>query len=206
MLYLRDFKGTERYKKTSYFVFTDFKENVIGQDEKFLSEITPVLCWKDEKDGGAFIKLAIYDEMPKDYKLFKDAPKAPYGYEWIYNGKPRTNGRSVGLLKIEVLKIPKYKYLEECLDFKSLEEYLPDKSLSHMEYILEAYKKQKLDLVIPRNEKNELVWDGDWDVTILDKNYERIGYETLILKWYEGFEDTGYVIDCFMEDYYNEEQ
>lgn len=102
MLYLRDFKGTERYKKTSYFVFTDFKGNVIGQDEKFLSEITPVLCWKDEKDGGAFIKLAIYDEMPKDYKLFKDAPKAPYGYEWIYNGKSISEGRCMGLLRIKM--------------------------------------------------------------------------------------------------------
>ena len=102
MLYLRDFKGTERYKKTSYFIFTDSKGNVIVQDEKFLSEITPVLCWKDEKDGGSFIKLAIYDEMPKGYKLFKDAPKAPYGYEWICEKSSTETDKRIGLLKLKM--------------------------------------------------------------------------------------------------------
>ena len=101
MLYLRDFKGTERYKKAGYFVFTDFDNNIIGQEDRFLSEIAPVLLWEDSKDGGAFIKLAIYDEMPKGYKLFKSAPKAPHKYEWIYNGKPLDDGRCVGLLKLK---------------------------------------------------------------------------------------------------------
>ena len=101
MLYLRDFKGTERYKKVTYFIFTDAEENIIGHNDKFLSEIAPVLCWKDEKDGSAVIKLAIYNEMPKNYKIFKDAPRAPFGYEWIYNGKSLTNGRCIGLLKIK---------------------------------------------------------------------------------------------------------
>lgn len=100
MLYLRDFKGTERYKKSTYFVFTDFKNNIIRQEDRFLSEIAPVLSWEDLKDGGAYIKLAIYDEIPKGYKFFKTAPKAPYGYEWIYNGKPVNDGRHIGLLKI----------------------------------------------------------------------------------------------------------
>lgn len=204
MLYLRDFKGAERYKKAGYFVFSGFDKKLLGKEGEILSEIAPILLWEDLKDGGVHIQLAIYNEMPKDYKFFKDAPKAPYGYEWIYNGKPRTDGRSIGLLKLETPKEIKYKYLDECLDFKYLEEYLTDKSLSHIEKILVAYKEQKIDLVIPRDEKDQIMWDGDWDIIITDKSYKRIGYETLILKWYEGFEDTGYIIDCFMEDYYNE--
>lgn len=99
MLYLRDFKGTERYKKSLYLVFTDSNGKILGNDDRFLSEITPILCWEDSKDGGAFIKLAIYDEIPKGYKIWKDAPKAPFGYEWIYNNKPKTDGRAIGLLK-----------------------------------------------------------------------------------------------------------
>jgi hypothetical protein len=99
MLYLRDFKGTERYKKASYFIFSDFDKNLLGKDGEFLKEITPVLLWEDLKDGGVHIQLAIYDEIPKGYKLFKEAPKAPYGYEWIYNGKSASDGRYIGLLK-----------------------------------------------------------------------------------------------------------
>ena len=204
MLYLRDFKGTERYKKASYFVFSGFDKKILEKEEEFLSEIAPILLWEDLKDGGVYVQLAIYNEMPKNYKIFKDAPKAPYGYEWIYNGKPITDGRCIGLFKLEIPKEIKYKYLEECLDFKSLEEYLTDKSLSHIEKILVAYKEQKIDLVIPRDEKEQVMWDGDWDIIITDKNYKKTGYEILVLKWYEGFEHTSYLIECYMEDLYNE--
>lgn len=205
MLYLRDFEGTERYKKARYFVFDDCEGNLIGQDDLFLSKITPILLWDDMKDGGVHVKLAIYREMPKGYKIFKDAPKAPYGYEWIYNGKSRTNGRSVGLLKIEVNNT-KYPYLEECLDFKDLNDYLTDKHLSEIENILKAYKLGEIDLIIPRDENEEIVWEGDWETIVINPNYERTGFETLILKWYEGFENTDYVIDCFIENGYNEEE
>ena len=64
-----------------------------------MKEITPVLLWEDLKDGGVHIQLAIYDEIPKGYKLFKEAPRAPFGYEWIYNGKSISDGRCIGLLK-----------------------------------------------------------------------------------------------------------
>lgn len=202
MLYLRDFKGIERYKNSKYFIFQDAIGNQITNTQ--ITEICPILMWEDQKDGGVIIHLAIYNKMPQGYKFFKDAPKAPYGYKWIYNGKSRTNERSEGLLRIEISKDINYKYLKECFDFKYLKEYLPDKSLSYIEKILEAYKEQKIDLIIPRNEDDTIVWDGDWDITIMDKNYKKIGCETLVLKWYEGFEDASYVIDCFMEDYYNE--
>ena len=98
MLYLRDFIGTERYKKANYFIYNDYENNPV---DSLISQICPILLWEDQKDGGVKIKLALYHEIPKGYKLWKDAPKAPYGYEWIYNGKPRTDGRSIGLLKIE---------------------------------------------------------------------------------------------------------
>ena len=101
MLYLRDFKGTERYKKSSYFVFSDFDKQLLGKEGELLKEITPILLWEDLKDGGTHIQLAIYNEMPSGYKIFKEAPKAPYGYEWIYNGKSISEGRCMGLLRIK---------------------------------------------------------------------------------------------------------
>lgn len=102
MLYLRDFKGAERYKKSKYFVFSDSDKNLLGKDGEMLSEITPVLLWEDLKDGGAHVQLAIYNEIPKGYKLFKEAPRAPFGYEWIYNGKPLQDGRCIGLLRLKM--------------------------------------------------------------------------------------------------------
>jgi hypothetical protein len=101
MLYLRDFVGTERYKKSIYFLYKDAQGEPIVHNVDVIAQICPILLWEDQSDGGVAIKFAIYDEMPKDYKFFKDAPKAPFGYEWIYNGKPRTNGRSIGLLKVK---------------------------------------------------------------------------------------------------------
>ena len=102
MLYLRDFKGTKRYKKATYFVFSDFDKQLLGKEGEFLKEITPILLWEDLKDGGAHIQLAIYNEMPSGYKIFKEAPKAPYGYEWIYNCKSISEGRCMGLLRIKM--------------------------------------------------------------------------------------------------------
>ena len=197
MLYLRDYKGTERYKKAGYLVFFDNEGNLIGNDDKFLSEITPILSWEDMKDGGAYIRLAIYNEIPKGYKLFKDAPKAPLGYEWIYNGKPRTDGRSVGLLKFKVDEDPKYPNLSICADYKFLLDFLEDKDLDEIENILESYILGKIQLIIPRDKNEEVDWMEDWETTVVDSNYEITGSETLVLKWYEGFEDTGYLIECF---------
>ena len=199
MLYLRDFKGAERYKKSTYFMYSDFNEKLLGKEGELLKEIVPILSWKDLKDGGANIQLAIYDEIPKGYVLFHEAPRAPFGYEWIYNGKSIKEGRCLGLLRLKV-EPEKYHNLEACSDFKYLNTHLTEKHLSEIEYILEAYSTNKIDLIIPRDEKEEIVWEGDWDIIINDKNYRRIGGEILVLKWYEGFEDTGYLIECYKED------
>lgn len=102
MLYLRDFKGTERYKKASYFVFSGFDKNILGKEGEVLSEIAPILLWEDLKDGGVHVQLAIYNEMPKNYKIFKDAPKAPYGYEWIYAKETIGTEKRIGLLKLKM--------------------------------------------------------------------------------------------------------
>ena len=198
MLYLRDYMGTERYKKTGYFVFYDSEGTLLGKDGEVLSKIAPILKWEDLRDGGAYIQLAIYNDIPKGYKIFKEAPRAPFGYEWIYNGKDFNDGRCVGLLKLKIESI-KYKHLEACSDFKVLNDYLTEKHLNEIEYILNAYATNKIDLIIPRDEKEKIVWEGDWDIKILDDSYRRIGGEILVLKWYEGFEDTGYLIECYME-------
>ena len=101
MLYLKDFVGTERYKKSIYFLYKDAQGEPIFHDVSIITQICPILLWEDQPDGGVIIKFALYNEIPKGYKLWKDAPKAPLGYEWLYNGKPRTNGRSIGLLKVK---------------------------------------------------------------------------------------------------------
>ena len=110
MLYLRDFKGTERYKKSRYFVYSDFNEDLLGTEGDLLKEIVPILSWKDLKDGGAHIQLAIYDEIPKGYVLFYEAPRAPFGYEWIYNNKPLKEGRQIGLLRLNQAREKLYNY------------------------------------------------------------------------------------------------
>ena len=198
MLYLRDFKGTERYKKAIYILYKNANGEFIN-DYSIISQICPILLWDDQSDGGVIIQLALYDEIPKGYKLWKDAPRAPFGYEWIYNGKSIKEGRCLGLLRLKV-EPEKYHNLEACSDFKYLNTYLTEKHLSEIEYILEAYSTNKINLIIPRDEKEEIVWEGDWDIIINDKNYKRIGGEKLVLKWYEGFEDTGYLIECYKED------
>ena len=99
MLYLRDFIGTERYKKATYFIYRDYEDNPV---DSLISEICPILLWEDQKDGGEKIKLALYHEIPKGYKLWQDAPKAPYGYEWIYNGRSASDGGCIGLLRIKM--------------------------------------------------------------------------------------------------------
>jgi hypothetical protein len=40
--------------------------------------------------------------MPKNYKIFKDAPKAPYGYEWIYAKETIGTEKRIGLLKLKM--------------------------------------------------------------------------------------------------------
>lgn len=37
------------------------------------------------------------------------------------------------------------------------------------------------------------------DLVIKDPSYKANGFELLILKWYEDYEDTGYLIECLEE-------
>ena len=100
MLFLKDCVGIKRYKQASYFVYTDFEGNKLEQNSSRLSKYASILFWKDLKDGGVCLKLAVYNKMPKDYKLLKNPPRAPYGYRWIYNKKQPTNKLYIGLLKL----------------------------------------------------------------------------------------------------------
>ena len=194
MLYLKDFVGTERYKKSIYFLYKDAQGEPIFYDVSIITQICPILLWEDQPDGGVIIKFALYNEIPKGYKLWKDAPKAPLGYEWIHAKETTETERRMGLLKLKVDEDFKYPNLSKCSDYKILLNFLTNKNLSEIENILASYTSGKIQLVIPRNENGEVEWMDDWKTTIIDSNYESTGSETLVLKWYEGFEDTGYLI------------
>lgn len=44
----------------------------------------------------------VYDKLPKDWKIIKDATTNPKGYKWINNGKSRfSKNYKQGLLKVK---------------------------------------------------------------------------------------------------------
>lgn len=48
---------------------------------------------------------------------------------------------------------------------------------------------------MPRYENGEPDFYGEFKLIIKDNSYKPHGYELLILKWVEDYEDTGYMIE-----------
>jgi hypothetical protein len=88
----------------------------------------------------------------------------------------------------------KYPKIDECSDKQYLYDNLTPDELLLIEEIIESYNQGKIDLLIPRFDNNEIDFDGEWKL-IINESYRTNGYEVLILKWYEGFEDTDYLVD-----------
>lgn len=92
-----------------------------------------------------------------------------------------------------------YPHLSVCEDYKYLLENLSDKALNELERIIDAYTKGKIDIDIIRDENDEIKFEESFSLIVNDKDYEKSGFEDTALKWYEGFEDTGYFVECFSE-------
>ena len=90
-----------------------------------------------------------------------------------------------------------YPHLSLCADFKYLKDNLNSESLQIIESILDAYNKNKIDLDISRDEDGKFDFSNDISLSVLDKGYVETGFELLVLKWYESYEDTGYLVECF---------
>lgn len=90
----------------------------------------------------------------------------------------------------------RYPEIDRCSDKQYLYDNLTHFVLSWIEKILEFYNSGKIDLLIPRFDNDEIDFDGEWKLIIKNKSYKANGNEVLVLKWYEGFEDTGYLVGC----------
>ena len=95
----------------------------------------------------------------------------------------------------------KFKNIEQCSDKKYLFDNLNENSLKEIDRILEAYWNNQIDILVPGRDT------GDYDLSnseliVKDKGYRENGFELLVIKWIEDWEDTGYLVDCFkdMED------
>ena len=80
---------------------------------------------------------------------------------------------------------------------------LSERSLDIIEYILDGYFNEKIDLIKPTFEDGEPNFDGEFNLAINDNTYKENGYEILVLKWVENCEDIEYIINCFCIDELN---
>jgi hypothetical protein len=87
--------------------------------------------------------------------------------------------------------------IEACSDKEYLYKNLNTESLNLIEDILEAYNSDKIDFITPRYENGEPDFYGDFKLVVNDESYIENGTELLVLKWYEDYEDTGYLVECF---------
>ena len=90
-------------------------------------------------------------------------------------------------------------HLSKTRDFDNLLENLSFEQLQKIEHILGAYSN-KIDMEVSRYEDGIPMFDGDFELIIKDKSYEQNGFEILVLKWIEDYEDTGYLVDCLKEN------
>ena len=90
-----------------------------------------------------------------------------------------------------------FSNIETCSDKEYLYKNLNTESLNLIEGVLEAYNSGKIDFITPRYEDGEPNFYGDFELVINDNMYIENGTELLVMKWYESYEDTGYLVECF---------
>ncbi len=88
-----------------------------------------------------------------------------------------------------------YPHISKHEDADYLFEMLTSSGLDEVESIIKNYQNGYLSLVIPRDQNGEIEFDGDWKVTVAGTTVEGTETDTTVLKWYEGYEDAGYMID-----------
>lgn len=90
-----------------------------------------------------------------------------------------------------------FKYIDGCSDCRYLYASLTAEQLTIIENILTAYNSGKIDMITPEYDDNTGDWYGEFELIINDETYIEVGSELLVIKWYEGIEDTGYFVECF---------
>ncbi len=88
----------------------------------------------------------------------------------------------------------RYPHIDGHEDGRYLIERLKAGELAVVEGLLSNYGS-KLELIIPRNAKDEVEYDGEWKVIVKGNGYSPTGFEETVLRWYEGFEDVGYMVE-----------
>lgn len=86
-------------------------------------------------------------------------------------------------------------YVENTRDFQTLRNKLNNKELLLIDTVLSSYVHGKIDMDLHENEDGSVDFENI-DLLVKDSSYKKNGFELLILKWYESYEDTGYLIEC----------
>lgn len=89
-------------------------------------------------------------------------------------------------------------YVEKSRDFQLLNDKLNNEKILLIDTILSAYIHGKIDMDLYENEDGSVDFEKI-DLVIKDPSYKANGFELLILKWYEDYENTGYLIECLEE-------
>ena len=89
-------------------------------------------------------------------------------------------------------------YVEKTRDFQLLNDKLNNEKILLIDTTLSAYIHGKIDMDLHKNEDESVDFEKI-DLVIKDPSYKANGFELLILKWYEDYEDTGYLIECLEE-------
>lgn len=89
-------------------------------------------------------------------------------------------------------------YVEKTRDFQLLNDKLNNEKILLIDTILSAYIHGKIDMDLHENEHGSVDFENI-DLVIKDPSYKANGFELLILKWYEDYEDAGYLIECLEE-------
>ena len=101
------------------------------------------------------------------------------------------------------IAIAPFEELSSCKDFKYLKDYLSNEKLAVIKNILEAYSAGRINIKIVRDKDEQIDFDKSFDLLSLDPDYrpltkangDRAWLEEVVIKWYEGFEDTGYLME-----------
>ena len=94
----------------------------------------------------------------------------------------------------------KFWHIEQCCDKQYLYEHLNESELQLIEDILRAESDGKISLSEDQYDGNGNCDFDTLDIIIHDETYVQNGYELLVLKWINDFEDTGYLVECIHEE------
>ncbi len=86
-----------------------------------------------------------------------------------------------------------YPHIDECEDAWYFKNNLTPEGLDLLESILENHRNGNIELIVPRDFMDDINFDGEWKVKVKDNSHEPTEAEVAVLKWYEGYEDTGYL-------------